>query len=402
MLDLRRVASVDELVDAVRAIRGRLPPETPGCSDAATTRRRCTNGARRRAPISTARRPIARSCSRARAVTSTPSTAPRSSAPASAPTRRRRSAASSSATRAGEPNGLLHETAMGLINRVHAAADRGRLRGDDRRGARGISCRSASPRRPTAASRRSCCRSTASLEREGRLPVARQRDAAAARGRRAGAGAAAGAVRRPTCCAWTPSKFLADGGLSGATAALSVNYRHAPQQGRAAVRARRAARAVPRDPRRRLADRHARHRRRRHRSDARHLREPRAASTRPRASHRAFRSARRARSSRARRGLRVIAAPQTIFIHSLGRNFRELPAGHVAAADLSDPRDARRRRPRRAVVGRARGRGRQPARRHDGGGHAPRQRGRADCARAGDHGCGGAARLHDGRRRRQR
>ena len=72
-------------------------------------------------------------------------------------------------------------------------------------------------------------------------------------------------------------KFLADGGLSGATAALSVPYRHADDARLLRLREQRAAGAVPRGARRRLAHRHPCDRRRRDRPGARHLRSARPA-----------------------------------------------------------------------------------------------------------------------------
>ena len=144
--------------------------------------------------------------------------------------------------------------------------------------------------------------------------------------------------------------------------------------GAAALRAQRAAGAVRRRAPCRLAHRDARDRRRRDRADARHLRRPRAAPARPgRTASSTSGCPTRAQLARAAR-LGVIAAPQTIFIHSLGPQLPRLPARLVPAAHLSDPRDARRRHPRGALVGCAGGRGRQPAGRDDGGGHPARPR----------------------------
>ena len=117
-------------------------------------------------------------------------------------------------------------------------------------------------------------------------------------------------------------KFLADGGLSGATAALSVHYRHAEPEGRAALSiADELLGLCAEIARRRLADRDARDRRRRHRPGARHLR---ALGPHPRGlAHRIehFGLPDATQLARAAK-LGIIAAPQTIFIHSLGRNFR--------------------------------------------------------------------------------
>ena len=138
-------------------------------------------------------------------------------------------------------------------------------------------------------------------------------------------------------------KFLADGGLSGATAALSVPYRHADTRGvlrfdrdellalcreshdagwRIAIHAigdvaidqvlaiYEALGPIPRGLAHRLEHFGL--------PDARQL----------------------ARAAR----LGVIAVPQAIFIHSLGPQFPRLPAGWLPAAVLSDSRDARCRR----------------------------------------------------------
>jgi hypothetical protein len=124
-------------------------------------------------------------------------------------------------------------------------------------------------------------------------------------------------------------KFLADGGLSGATAALSVNYRHAPQKGvlrfesgelRALCREtheagwRIATHAIGDVAIEQMLDIYE------------------SLGTHPRGlAHRLehFGLPSGEQLARAAR-LRVIAAPQTIFIHSLGRNFRQyLPDAFV-------------------------------------------------------------------------
>ena len=81
------------------------------------------SGVRRRARISIAPRRTGRSCSRARAATSTPSTAGRSSAPASAPTPRRPSAASIERDERGRADRLASRDRDGPDEPRHAAAD---------------------------------------------------------------------------------------------------------------------------------------------------------------------------------------------------------------------------------------------------------------------------------------
>ena len=161
-------------------------------------------------------------------------------------------------------------------------------------------------------------------------------------------------------------KFLADGGLSGATAALSVPYRHADTRGM--LRFERddllALCRESHDAGWRIATHAIGDVAIDQVLDIYETLGPHPRGLVHRLEHFGLPDARQlARAAR----LGVIAVPQTIFIHSLGRNFREYLPDALPAALLSDPRDARRRRPGGAVVRRAGGRGRQPADRHAGG-----------------------------------
>ena len=155
-------------------------------------------------------------------------------------------------------------------------------------------------------------------------------------------------------------KFLADGGLSGATAALRVNYRHVAEKG---------VLRFEQDELRELCGEA-------HRAGWRIATHAigdvaidqvldiyEGLGAHPRGlSHRIehFGLPDAAQLARAAK-LRVIAAPQTVFIHSLGPEFPHVSARLVPASHVSDPGDARRRRARRVVIGRAGRRGRQSA-----------------------------------------
>ena len=178
---------------------------------------------RRRAPISTARRRtspvvLTRTCGHIYAVNSRGARARGHHAP----TRRRRSAARSTATHDGAPTGVLHETAMGLITRVMPPPTADDYERDDRRGAPPSAVARHHLVVGLRRERRSCSRSIAAMDAGGRLPARDERHAAAPRRRRR--------RRRFRCPSGTSRtmlrvdtvKFLADGGLSGATAALSV------------------------------------------------------------------------------------------------------------------------------------------------------------------------------------
>ena len=227
-------------------------------------------------------------------------------------------------------------------------------------GAASISCRSASPRRRTAACRRSCWTSIARWTRQARLPARvnvmplRRVDGVPAPvplPEQLRVGHAAGGHGE------VPRRRRTERRDGGAERQLP-SRRH---KGRAAVRSRAncrrcAARATtPAGASRRT--RSATSRSTRCSTSTRASARIRAASPH-RIEHFGLPDA---RSWPAPRGCGVIAAPQTIFIHSLGRNFRDYLPDSLPAAHLSDSRDARRRRPRGAVVGRAGRRGRQPA-----------------------------------------
>jgi hypothetical protein len=126
------------------------------------------------------------------------------------------------------------------------------------------------------------------------------------------------------------AKFLADGGLSGATAALSVNYRHAPHKG--VLRFERGELAAlcqeTHDAGWRIATHAIGDVAIDQMLDIYESLGPHPRGFAHRIEHFGLPDANQlARASR----LRVIAAPQTIFIHSLGRNFRRyLPDAFLA------------------------------------------------------------------------
>ncbi len=117
-------------------------------------------------------------------------------------------------------------------------------------------------------------------------------------------------------------KFLADGGLSGATAALSVNYRHTPQRGllrfdheELAALCRESHDAGWRIATHAIGDVAIEQM-----LDIYEALGPHPRGLRHRIEHLGLPSA--AQLARAAR-LGVVAAPQAIFLHELGRNFRE-------------------------------------------------------------------------------
>ena len=118
-------------------------------------------------------------------------------------------------------------------------------------------------------------------------------------------------------------KFLADGGLSGATAALSVDYRHTPTHAgcsastttsspRSAARATTPAGASPRTP-------SATSPSTRCSTSTKRSGRVRAGSAIASSTWACPSAAQLARAAR----LGVVAAPQAIFLYSLGRNFRD-------------------------------------------------------------------------------
>lgn len=228
MLDLRRTTSIDALVDEVRRACDRLPPSTwvlgRGFNEAALAERRMVT--RHDLDRASLDRPIAltRTCGHIYAVNSAAlalaSITRDTPAPAGGAIERDES---------GAPNGLLHETAMGLINRVLPS--------------------------PSAADYEAMI--DAALHHQLSLGITSTADCgvspallSAYRSLDAGGGLAARVNVMPlrkidgdAAPVALPDrtvsdmlrvdtvKFLADGGLSGATAALSVNYRHAPHRG---------------------------------------------------------------------------------------------------------------------------------------------------------------------------
>jgi len=220
----------------------------------------------------------------------------------------------------GEPTGLLHETAMGLINKVmppFTAADYEAMIAAALRHQLSLGITSSSD-----------CGVSPQL-----LGVYRAVDASGALPARVnvmplrrvdGVGAPVPLPERfvSDMLRVDTVKFLADGGLSGATAALSVNYRHAPVKGvlrfdRGELEAlcRESHDAGWRIATHAIGDVAIDQVLEIYGALGRH---PRGLAHR--IEHFGLPSA--AHLARAAR-LKVIAAPQTIFIHSLGRNFRQ-------------------------------------------------------------------------------
>jgi len=318
MLDLRGVGSIDELAERVRGFGQRLPEGSwllgRGYNEAAMVERRPPT----RADLDRAspNRPVVltRTCGHIYAVNSRALTAagigPDTRAPVGGIIER---------DERGEPTGSLHETAMGLVTRVMPPPS-----ADDYEAMILAALRHQLSLGITSSS--DCGVSPALLavyhavDRKGALPSRinvmplRRVDGVAA------------PVPLPARfesekLRVDTMKFLADGGLSGATAALSVNYRHAEQKGvlrfdreellglcRETHEAgwRIATHAIGDVAIDQMLDIYE--------SLGPH---PRGIAHRiehfglPDASQLARAAA-----------LRIIAAPQTIFIHSLGRNFR--------------------------------------------------------------------------------
>jgi predicted amidohydrolase YtcJ len=228
MLDLRRVTSLPQLVDEVRGAAERLQPGAwlvgRGFNEAAMDERRAPN--RDDLDRASPHRPVVltRTCGHIYAVNSMAlaraGVGPETSPPAGGVIER---------DERGVPTGVLHETAMGLINRVMppptaaefeamiAAALRHQLSlGITSSADCGVSPELLSVYR--------------SIDARGGLPARvnvmplRKLD---------GAPAPAPLPERfeSDMLRVDTVKFLADGGLSGATAALSVDYRHTAQRG---------------------------------------------------------------------------------------------------------------------------------------------------------------------------
>ncbi len=318
MLDLRRMTSVDALVDAVAKFSDRLPADAwllgRGYNEAALREGRppMRHDLDRAAP----HRPVVltRTCGHIYAANSAALACANIGADTQAPV-----GGVIERDAAGAPTGLLHETAMGLINKVlppttveeYEAMIVAALRHQLSLGITSSSDCGVSPQLLSV---------YRGLEAKGALPSRvnvmplRRVDGVAA------------PVPLPErfvsdTLRVDTVKFLADGGLSGATAALSVNYRHVAQKGVLRF------------------DRDELHALCRETHDAgwriathaigdvaidQMLDIYEALGPHPRGlAHRIehFGLPDAAQLARAAR-LGVIAAPQTIFIHSLGRNFR--------------------------------------------------------------------------------
>ena len=319
MLDLRRVTSVAEIVGDVRRCADRLPPDAwllgRGYNEAALHEGRAPT--RHDLDQASQTRPVVltRTCGHIYSVNSVAlaraGIAVDTAAPVGGVIER---------DERGEPNGLLHETAMGLINRVMppptavdfeamiVAALRHQL-------SLGITSSSDCGVSPQLLSvYRAVDHNRALPARVNVMPLRRVDGVATpvALPERS----ASDMLRVDTI------KFLADGGLSGATAALSVNYRHAPLKG--------VLRFDNHELRELCRETHeAGWRIATHAIgdvaieqilDIYESLGPHPRGLAHRIEHFGLPSAQQlARAAR----LRVIAAPQTIFIYSLGRNFRK-------------------------------------------------------------------------------
>lgn len=318
MLDLRRVQGIEDVVGAVKALADRSPQDAwllgRGYNEAAMRERRppTRDDLDRASP----RHPVVltRTCGHIYATNSAALERAGIGATTAAPV-----GGVIERDNGGRPTGLLHETAMGLINRVlptPTAADYEAMIVAALRHQLSLGITSSSDcgvRGPILDVYRALDARRALPARVNVMPLRRvdgEADPVPLPER-----FASDMLRVDT------AKFLADGGLSGATAALSVNYRHAPQKGvlrfdadelHALCRetheagwriATHAIGDVAIDQMLDIYESLGPHPRGlAHRIE--HFGLPDAAQL--------------ARASR----LGVIAAPQTIFIHSLGRNFR--------------------------------------------------------------------------------
>ncbi len=318
MLDLRRVTSVAQLVDDVQRFADRLPEDVwllgRGYNEAAMHERRAPT--RHDLDRASPHRPLVltRTCGHIYAVNSVALARAGVGADTAAPF-----GGVIERDERGEPNGLLHETAMGLINRVMpppttadyeamiVAASRHQL-------SLGITSSSDCGVSPQLLS------VYRSVDVNGGLPA---RINVMPLRRVDGVPTPVPLPERfvSDMLRVDTVKFLADGGLSGATAALSVNYRHTPQKGvlRFDSQELRELCRETHDAGWRIAT-HAI-------GDVaidQMLDIYESLGTHPRGlahriEHFGLPSAQQlARAAK----LRVIAAPQTIFIYSLGRNFR--------------------------------------------------------------------------------
>jgi predicted amidohydrolase YtcJ len=318
MLDLRRVSSIEALVDAVERFGGRLPADAwllgRGYNEAALRERRAPT--RHDLDRASPNRPVVltRTCGHVYAANSAALARANIGGNTPAPV-----GGVIERDAAGEPTGLLHETAMGLINKVMPAPT-----ADDYEAmivaalrhqlSLGITSSSDCGVAPQLLSVYRAVDAKGALPSRVNVMPLRRVDGVAA------------PVPLPDRFASDrlrvdTAKFLADGGLSGATAALSVNYRHTPQKGvlrfdrhelQALCRethdagwriATHAIGDVAIDQMLDIYESLGPHPRRlAHRIE--HFGLPDAKQL--------------ARAAK----LSIIAAPQTIFIHSLGRNFR--------------------------------------------------------------------------------
>jgi predicted amidohydrolase YtcJ len=318
MLDLRRVTAIPELVDAVARFATRLPADRwllgRGYNEALLDERRPPP--RRDLDRVSPDRPVVltRTCGHIYAANSV--------ALARAGIDRATEAPAGGAIERderGEPTGVLHETAMGLINRVLPPPSAGdyeamivaALRHQLSLGITSSSDCGVSP--PLLAVYRT-------LDANGGLPA---RVNVMPLRRMDGVDAPVPLPERfvSNMLRVDTVKFLADGGLSGATAALTANYRHAPVRG--------LLRFDSGDLRELCAESHdAGWRIAAHAIGDAAIEQvlgiyeslgPHPRGLAHRIEHFGLPSA--AHLARAAR-LNVIAAPQTVFIHSLGRNFR--------------------------------------------------------------------------------
>ncbi len=228
MLDLRGVASIEELVAAVARSADRLPAEAwlqgRGYNEAAMRERRLPtrDDLDRAAP----RRPVVLTrtcghiCTASSAALERAGIGATTTAPVGGVIER---------DREGRPNGVLHETAIGLIKRVMPVPGAAEyeamiLAGLTHQLSIGITSSADCGVTPEILAAYRALDSSATLPARVNVMPLRRVDGVAAplplpeR-------SVSDRLRVDTI------KFLADGGLSGATAALSVNYRHAPQKG---------------------------------------------------------------------------------------------------------------------------------------------------------------------------
>ncbi len=318
MADLRRVTSMAELVDRVHEAAARLPADAwvlgRGFNEALMHERRAPT--RHDLDRASPERPIVltRACGHIYAVNTVAlaraGIGPETTAPIGGVIER---------DERGVPTGLLHETAMGLVNRVLpppsaseyeamivAALGHQLSLGITTSSDCGVSPQLLAVYR--------------SMEREGRLPARvnvmplRRVDGVAA------------PVSLPDrfvsdTLRVDTIKFLADGGLSGATAALSVNYRHKPVKGvlRFSAGELRQLCRETHDAGWRIATHSIGDVAIDQVLDVYGSLGPHPCGVAHRIEH--FGLPSRGQLDRAAM-LRVIAAPQTIFIRTLGRNFR--------------------------------------------------------------------------------